>query len=140
MQKMKWVLIAVAAVVVLVVAALVAVPFLVDTPRVQAMIATQASSALARPVTFDAVSVRVLPLPGVVLRGLEVADHIFDEALNRAVQRAGPQTNAAGGPLGVWRQWGDRVDGRAISAGHFFPEERRAETADALGRFFGGEP
>lgn len=41
----------------------------------------------------------------------------------------------AGGPLGVWRQWCDRVDGRAVRAGHFFPEECPEETADALGRF-----
>ena len=74
MPSMKWVLIAVAAVVVLVVVALVAVPYLVDMPRVQAAIASQASAALGRPVKFSAVSVRVLPLPSVVLRGLEVAE------------------------------------------------------------------
>lgn len=71
---MKWALIAVAAVVVLIVVVLVAVPYLVDTPRVQAMIASQASSALGRPVKFSAVSVRALPLPSVVLRDLEVAE------------------------------------------------------------------
>lgn len=74
MRAMKWALIAVAALVVLIVVALVAVPYLVDTPRVQAMIAGQASAALGRPVKFSAVSVRVLPLPSVVLRGLEVAE------------------------------------------------------------------
>lgn len=45
----------------------------------------------------------------------------------------------AGGPLGVWRAWGERVDGRAIRAGHFFPEACPAETADALCRFFADE-
>lgn len=74
MPAMKWALIAVAAVVVLVVVALVAVPYLVDTPRVQAAIASQASAALGRPVKFSAVTVRVLPIPSVVLRGLEVAE------------------------------------------------------------------
>ena len=29
----------------------------------------------------------------------------------------------AGGPLALWRAWGDDVQGRAIEAGHFFPEE-----------------
>lgn len=42
----------------------------------------------------------------------------------------------AGGPLALWRNWADRAEGRAIDAGHFFPEERPSETADALGEFF----
>jgi haloacetate dehalogenase len=42
----------------------------------------------------------------------------------------------AGGPLELWRAWADDVRGRALDAGHFFPEEIPDETADALGRFF----
>ena len=42
----------------------------------------------------------------------------------------------AGGPLALWRAWGDDVQGRALNAGHFFPEEIPNETADALDRFF----
>ena len=42
----------------------------------------------------------------------------------------------AGGPLALWREWCDHVEGRAIHAGHFFPEEVPEETADALVRFF----
>ncbi len=42
----------------------------------------------------------------------------------------------AGGPLELWRAWADHVEGRAIDAGHFFPEEIPIETAEALGRFF----
>jgi haloacetate dehalogenase len=42
----------------------------------------------------------------------------------------------AGGPLALWRAWGDDVQGRALEAGHFFPEELPAETADALSAFF----
>jgi haloacetate dehalogenase len=45
-----------------------------------------------------------------------------------------------GGPLAVWRVWGDVVEGRALGAGHFFPEEIPDETADALERFFGRPP
>jgi haloacetate dehalogenase len=41
-----------------------------------------------------------------------------------------------GGPLGVWRQWADDVQGRKINGGHFFPEEHPGETADELRRFF----
>jgi haloacetate dehalogenase len=39
------------------------------------------------------------------------------------------------GPLGVWRRWADDVRGEAIPAGHFFPEERPAQTAERLRRF-----
>ena len=41
------------------------------------------------------------------------------------------------GPVGLWRAWGDDVRGRALEAGHFFPEEAPEQTADALNRFFG---
>lgn len=69
-----WVGIVVAALVVLVIAALIAAPYLVDTPRVQALIATNAAQALGRPVKFASVHVAILPLPSVVLKNLEVAD------------------------------------------------------------------
>lgn len=42
-----------------------------------------------------------------------------------------------GGPITVWRAWGDDVQGDALNAGHFFPEEAPEQTADALNRFFG---
>src|SRR5262245_36999466 len=42
----------------------------------------------------------------------------------------------AGGPLGIWRDWAARVTGRALSGGHFFPEENAAETASELRTFF----
>ncbi|HEU5322545.1 MAG TPA: AsmA family protein, partial [Methylomirabilota bacterium] len=70
----KWVLGAAAAVVLLVVAVLAAVPYLVDTPRVQALIAGTASQALGRPVRFESVSIAVLPLPAVELHKLQVAE------------------------------------------------------------------
>jgi haloacetate dehalogenase len=41
-----------------------------------------------------------------------------------------------GGPIALWREWADDVQGRAVDGGHFFPEEAPAETAEALGRFF----
>lgn len=37
-----------------------------------------------------------------------------------------------GGPLKLWREWAEKVQGRALNAGHFFPEETPKETADAL--------
>ncbi|HEX7128229.1 MAG TPA: alpha/beta hydrolase [Thermodesulfobacteriota bacterium] len=41
----------------------------------------------------------------------------------------------AGGPLALWRAWADDVRGRAVDAGHFFPEERPEATAGALAHF-----
>lgn len=34
-----------------------------------------------------------------------------------------------------WRDWAERVSGRAVDGGHFFPEERPKETATALRGF-----
>jgi haloacetate dehalogenase len=41
------------------------------------------------------------------------------------------------GPVALWRAWGDDVQGHALDAGHFFPEEAPEQTADALNCFFG---
>ena len=73
-RPVKWLLGVVVALVVLVAAALIAVPFLVDTPRVQALIASNASQALGRPVKFRSMSISILPLPAVALHGLEIAE------------------------------------------------------------------
>src|SRR5437763_9583221 len=73
-RPVKWLVGVVAAVLVLVVAALILVPILVDTPRVQALIASNASQALGRPVKFRSMSISVLPLPAVALPGLEIAE------------------------------------------------------------------
>jgi haloacetate dehalogenase len=40
------------------------------------------------------------------------------------------------GPIALWQAWGDDVQGRALGAGHFFPEEAPEQTADALTQFF----
>jgi haloacetate dehalogenase len=41
------------------------------------------------------------------------------------------------GPIALWRLWSDDIQGRALNAGHFFPEEAPEQTAEALDRFFG---
>ncbi|HEU4371234.1 MAG TPA: AsmA family protein [Methylomirabilota bacterium] len=69
-----WLAAGVAALLVLVLAAAVALPYVVDTPRIQAYVATSAAQTLGRPVRFSSVSLRVLPLPAVELRDLEVAE------------------------------------------------------------------
>jgi haloacetate dehalogenase len=42
----------------------------------------------------------------------------------------------AGGPLALWRAWGDDVQGEPLEAGHFFPEEAPGPTAEIMQRFF----
>ena len=42
---------------------------------------------------------------------------------------------AEGGPLALWRQWADDVNGQAIDGGHFFPEEKPEETVEMLRGF-----
>ena len=71
---MKWLVGIVAALVLLAIVAVIALPYLVDLPRVQALIATNASQALGRPVTFASMRISALPLPAVELRGLEIGE------------------------------------------------------------------
>lgn len=55
-------------------AVLVVLPRLLETPRVHALIVSSAAQALGRQVKLRAVSLRLLPLPSVELRGLEIAE------------------------------------------------------------------
>ena len=71
---LKWLAAAIAAVLVLAVAAALAVPYVVDTPRVQALISHSASQALGRSVKFSSLSVSVFPLPAVKLTDLQVSE------------------------------------------------------------------
>jgi len=73
-RVLTWVLVGFAAVVVLAAAAIVALPRLVETARVQSLIASGAAQALGRPVKFQSLSVAVLPYPAARLHGLEIAD------------------------------------------------------------------
>jgi haloacetate dehalogenase len=45
-----------------------------------------------------------------------------------------------GGPLALWRKWANDVRGKALDAGHFFPEEIPQRTADELNAFFAPVP
>jgi AsmA protein len=73
-SMLKWTLIGLAALVVLVLGGLLALPRLLDTPAIQTYASQAASHALGRPVKFDGLSISALPLPTVRLRGLQVAD------------------------------------------------------------------
>lgn len=41
----------------------------------------------------------------------------------------------AGGPLGLWQRWAEKVQGQAVTGGHFFPEEQPAATAQLISAF-----
>jgi AsmA protein len=71
---LKWLLIAVGLLAGLAVAAVVALPWLLDTPAVQAQVAQAVSHALGRPVRFASLSVSALPVPTVRLKDLRVAE------------------------------------------------------------------
>ncbi len=73
-RALKWLGIPVAVVIVLTIVAAIALPRLVDTPRVQAMIASSAAQAVGRPVKFESLSVSLFPLPSIELHKLEVAE------------------------------------------------------------------
>ncbi len=73
-RAFRWIVGVSAAVAVLALAGAIALPFLVDTARVQALIAGSASQALGRPVKFASVSVAVFPRPAVRLHALEVGE------------------------------------------------------------------
>lgn len=40
-----------------------------------------------------------------------------------------------GGPLGIWRNWADDVQGQAMKGGHLFPEENPRKTMEILSKF-----
>ncbi len=73
-RALKWLVGIGAVVVLLLVVAAIALPRLVDTPRVQAMIASSAAQAIGRPVKFESLSVGLFPLPSIELHKLEVAE------------------------------------------------------------------
>jgi len=71
-RALKWLVGIGAVVVLLLVVAAIALPRLVNTPRVQAVIAGSATQAIGRPVKFESLSVALFPLPAVELHKLEV--------------------------------------------------------------------
>jgi AsmA-like C-terminal region/AsmA family len=71
---LKWLAAIVAVLVLVTIAAAIALPRLVETPRVQAMIATAAAQAVGRPVKFESLSASLFPLPSVELHKLEIAE------------------------------------------------------------------
>ena len=73
-RALKWLVGLGAVVALLLIVAAIALPRLIDTPRVQAMIATSATQAIGRPVKFESLSVALFPLPAVELHKLEVAE------------------------------------------------------------------
>ncbi len=73
-RVLTWLIGVVAVLVLLAIAAVLALPPLINTGRVQALLASTASQALGRPVTFESVSVSIFPLPSIKLHRLEIAE------------------------------------------------------------------
>jgi AsmA protein len=73
-RMIKALLVAAAVLVVLGVGALAAVPWLVDTPRVQAYLSGAVAQSIGRSVRFSSLAVSVFPTPAVRLRGLQIAE------------------------------------------------------------------
>jgi hypothetical protein len=71
---LRWSLIVFAVIVLLAVGTLTLLPRLVDTAAFRAHVAQAAGQVVGRPVKFASLSVSLLPLPNVTLRGLEIAD------------------------------------------------------------------
>jgi AsmA protein len=122
---LKWLAIIVGALVLLVVAAALALPFVLDTPALQAYVSQAATQALGRPVKFVSLSISVLPLPSVRLRGLQVAE---DPAFG-----AGPFLTVGEGRIGI-RLW-PLFSGRVEMADLTLEEPRIALVEDAAGHW-----
>jgi AsmA protein len=122
---LKWIAIALGALALLVVGAALALPYLIDTPAIQAYVSQAAAHALSRPVKFTSLSVSALPLPTVRLRGLQIAE---DPAFGTA-----PFLTVAEGRIGI-RLW-PLFSGRVEMANLTLEEPRIALVEDAAGRW-----
>jgi AsmA protein len=122
---LKWIAIAIGALLVLVVAAALALPLLLDTPAIQAYASQAATHALNRPVKFTSLSISALPLPTVKLRGLQVAE---DPAFGAA-----PFLTVAEGRIGI-RLW-PLFSGRVEMADLTLEEPRIALIEDSTGHW-----
>ena len=121
----KWLAIIVGALVLLVVAAALALPFLIDTPALRAYVSQAATQSLGRPVKFASLSISALPLPTVRLRGLQVAE---DPAFG-----TGSFLTVGEGRIGI-RLW-PLFAGRVEMADLTLEEPRIALVEDAAGNW-----
>jgi hypothetical protein len=121
---LKWSLVGLLVVTVVVVGSVLALPWLIDTPAIQAYLQEAASHALGRPVKFTSLSVTALPLPTVRLRGLQVAE---DPAFGAA-----PFMTVAEGRMRI-RLW-SLFQGRVDLANLRLDEPRIHVVANAAGR------
>lgn len=135
---MKWVLIGLGALLILAVSALALIPYLLDTPRIQAAIARSASQAVGRPVTFASVSFSLLPPPALRLTDLRVAE---DPEFGAA-----PFLTVGGGRLAVrlWPLLRGRVEVTELTLVEprvaFIQEPGGRWNVTSLGSRYGGTP
>lgn len=122
---LKWIAITLGALALLMVGAALALPYLLDTPAIQAYVSQAAAHALSRPVKFTSLSISALPLPTVRLRGLQIAE---DPAFGTA-----PFLTVAEGQIGI-RLW-PLFSGRVEMANLTLEEPHISLVEDAAGRW-----
>jgi len=122
---LKWIAITLGALALLMVGAALALPYLLDTPAIQAYVSQAAAHALSRPVRFTSLSISALPLPTVRLRGLQIAE---DPAFGTA-----PFLTVAEGQIGI-RLW-PLFSGRVEMANLTLEEPHVSLVEDAAGRW-----
>ncbi len=122
---LKWIAIAAGVLALLLAAAALALPLLLDMPAVQAYISQAAAHSLNRPVKFTSASISALPLPTVKLRGLQVAE---DPAFGTA-----PFLTVAEGQIGIrlWPLFAGRIELADLTLG----EPRIVLVENAAGRW-----
>lgn len=100
--------------------------------------------ALRDPATIEAICEEYRAAAGI--------DREHDEADRKAGRRLRPPLlalwsaagglgnwyEAEGGPLAIWREWAEDLQGEGLAGGHFFPEEYPALVADRLRDFLIG--
>lgn len=107
-RRLAWLGGLVAALVVAVAAAGLALPWVVGTARVQAMIASAGAQALGRPVSFASAALSVFPRPTIVVRDVEVPDDpTFGPTPVLRLERADVR-------LALWPLLGLRIEPREV--------------------------
>jgi len=71
---LKWLLIGLGVLIALVIAAIAALPWLLDTPAIKSYVTQVAAHSFGRPVRYASLSVSAFPLPAVRLKGFQVAE------------------------------------------------------------------
>ncbi len=121
---LKWLLVGLGVLVALMVAAIAALPWLLDTPAIKSYVTQVAAHSFGRPVRYASLSVSAFPLPAVRLKGFQVAE---DPAFG-----PGPFLTVGEGRIGIRLR--PLLSGRVELADLTLDEPRIDLVEDASGR------